>query len=116
MKNIHHNRAHDEIVNYMHNHIEEAMKDQNHPLHISNTDPTHFVHNVTGHHENQSNISNVVKNRASTTYNQNMKDAALSAAAILQHHHRALIFAELIAKPDRLTSSVLLPVRAELPH
>lgn len=74
--------AHDHIVNYIHGHLEKAESDENHPLHVSKRNKTEFVHNIHGHDD--PNVSDHVRERSRSSYHENMRNSALSFAALMK--------------------------------
>ena len=92
-----HRGRHPEIAE-MHAELEKAKSSPNHPLHISHANKSEFAHGLNGVGDEG---SAEVKNRASGTYYNNMKDAAHTVKAMAEHHD----FKQSWRENDIMTSS-----------
>lgn len=75
-------------IRHMHNEIEKARFDKDHPLHISKTKKSEFVHGLNGHNDG---ASEETTKRAEDTYYNNLKKAAYTINKMANHkdfkHH-----------------------------
>ena len=69
-------------LEHMHDEIERARNDPEHPLHISKADKKEFVHGVNGLGDSG---SSAARERAAASHNRNLRDAAHSIRAMASH-------------------------------
>lgn len=69
-------------VKEMHDEIEKAKNDEDHPLHISKANKSEFVHGLNGIGDN---ATKETRERAEKSYYQNLKDAAHTISRLAEH-------------------------------